>query len=192
MFYKHFKPERFVLLFRLTQSQSQHSEQNEGLHQRINELKSSLSSAQLDVSQWVARYDSLMEQHQNLDLTMTKLDNHCEVNKTSALQQTAGAQECWTFKCVCVVCLAAEPTKREPGGGEPPSAESDQPAESAEPHSAGEEHGEQRAVPPGAEIIHVTTCSTTSAAQTTPVTTNSNSPVLFQHINSDIKTKHTR
>ncbi|XP_037550950.1 protein Daple [Nematolebias whitei] len=64
---------------RLTQSQSQHSEQNEGLHQRINELKSSLGSAQLDASQWVARYDSLMEQHQNLDLTMTKLDNHCEL-----------------------------------------------------------------------------------------------------------------
>ncbi|XP_017290328.1 protein Daple isoform X2 [Kryptolebias marmoratus] len=64
---------------RLTQSQSQHSEQNEGLHQRINELKSSLSSTQLDASQWVARYDSLMEQHQNLDLTMTKLDNHCEL-----------------------------------------------------------------------------------------------------------------
>uniref|UniRef100_A0A8C8DDJ5 Coiled-coil domain containing 88C n=1 Tax=Oryzias sinensis TaxID=183150 RepID=A0A8C8DDJ5_9TELE len=64
---------------RLTANQSQHSAQNEGLHQRINELKSSLSSAQLDVSQWMARYDSLMEQHQGLDLTMTKLDNHCEL-----------------------------------------------------------------------------------------------------------------
>lgn len=71
---------------RLTQSQSQHSEQNEELHQRINELKSSLGSAQLDASQWVARYDSLMEQHQNLDLTMTKLDNHCEVNATPVLK----------------------------------------------------------------------------------------------------------
>ncbi|KAG7511360.1 hypothetical protein JOB18_047761 [Solea senegalensis] len=64
---------------RLTESQSQHSDKNEGLQQRINELKSSLSSTQLEVSQWMARYDSLMEQHQGLDLTMTKLDNHCEL-----------------------------------------------------------------------------------------------------------------
>ncbi|XP_071327209.1 protein Daple [Trachinotus anak] len=64
---------------RLTESQSQHSEHSEGLQQRMNELKSSLSSAQLEVSQWMARYDSLMEQHQGLDLTMTKLDNHCEL-----------------------------------------------------------------------------------------------------------------
>ncbi|XP_070775954.1 protein Daple [Enoplosus armatus] len=64
---------------RLTGSQSQQSEQCEGLQQRMNELKSSLSSAQLEVSQWMARYDSLMEQHQGLDLTMTKLDNHCEL-----------------------------------------------------------------------------------------------------------------
>ncbi|KAM6912936.1 protein Daple [Xenentodon cancila] len=64
---------------RMKESQSQHTEQNEGLHQRINELKSSFSSAQLEVSQWMARYDSLMEQHQGLDLSMTKLDNHCEL-----------------------------------------------------------------------------------------------------------------
>ncbi|KAM4540673.1 protein Daple isoform 2-T2 [Fundulus diaphanus] len=64
---------------RLTQSQSQQAEQNQGLHRRVNELKSSLSSAQQEVSQWMARYDSLMEQHQNLDITMTKLDNHCEL-----------------------------------------------------------------------------------------------------------------
>lgn len=48
----------------------------------MNELKGSLSSAQLEVSQWMARYDTLMEQHQGLDLTMTKLDNHCEVRTT--------------------------------------------------------------------------------------------------------------
>ncbi|TMS21289.1 Protein Daple [Larimichthys crocea] len=64
---------------RFTESQSQQSEQSEGLQQRMNELKSSLSSAQLDVSRWMARYDTLMEQHQGLDLTMTKLDNHCEL-----------------------------------------------------------------------------------------------------------------
>ncbi|XP_031734971.1 protein Daple-like [Anarrhichthys ocellatus] len=64
---------------RLTESQSQQSEQCEGLQQRMNECKSSLSSAQLEESRWMARYDSLMEQHQGLDLTMTKLDNHCEL-----------------------------------------------------------------------------------------------------------------
>ncbi|XP_069392501.1 protein Daple isoform X4 [Paralichthys olivaceus] len=64
---------------RLTESQSQHSEKSEGLQQRVNELKSSFSSAQLELSQWMTRYDSLMEQHQGLDLTMTKLDNHCEL-----------------------------------------------------------------------------------------------------------------
>ncbi|KAM6917443.1 protein Daple [Lycodopsis pacificus] len=64
---------------RLTESQSQQSEQCEGLQQRMNDCKSSLSSAQLEESRWMARYDSLMEQHQGLDLTMTKLDNHCEL-----------------------------------------------------------------------------------------------------------------
>ncbi|XP_070697948.1 protein Daple isoform X2 [Pempheris klunzingeri] len=64
---------------RLTESQSQQSEQCEGYQQRVNELKSTLSSSQLEVSQWMARHDSLMEQHQGLDLTMTKLDNHCEL-----------------------------------------------------------------------------------------------------------------
>uniref|UniRef100_A0AAX7UB74 HOOK N-terminal domain-containing protein n=1 Tax=Astatotilapia calliptera TaxID=8154 RepID=A0AAX7UB74_ASTCA len=38
-----------------------------------------LNSSQLEVSQCMAQYDSLMEQHQTLDLTMTKLDNHCEL-----------------------------------------------------------------------------------------------------------------
>ncbi|XP_063352876.1 protein Daple isoform X2 [Pelmatolapia mariae] len=64
---------------RLSESQSQQAEQSKGLQQRLNELKSSLGSAQLEVSQWMARYDSLMEQNQTLDLTMTKLDNHCEL-----------------------------------------------------------------------------------------------------------------
>ncbi|KAM8737173.1 protein Daple isoform 1-T1 [Acanthopagrus schlegelii] len=64
---------------RLTENQSQQSEQSEGLKQRMNELKKSLSSTQLEVSRWMARYDTLMEQHQGLDLTMTKLDNHCEL-----------------------------------------------------------------------------------------------------------------
>ncbi|XP_068457698.1 protein Daple [Clinocottus analis] len=64
---------------RLTESQSHQAEQCDGLQQRMNDLKSSLSSAQREESQWMARYDALMEQHQGLDLTMTKLDNHCEL-----------------------------------------------------------------------------------------------------------------
>ncbi|XP_023208631.1 protein Daple-like isoform X3 [Xiphophorus maculatus] len=64
---------------RLTQNQTQHAEQNQNLQQRLNELKNSLSSAQQEVSQWTARYDSLVDQNQNLDLSMTKLDNHCEL-----------------------------------------------------------------------------------------------------------------
>ncbi|XP_054469405.1 protein Daple isoform X2 [Anoplopoma fimbria] len=64
---------------RLTESQSQQSDQCEGLQQRMNELKSSLSSAQLEERRWMSQYDSLKEQHQGLDLTMTKLDNHCEL-----------------------------------------------------------------------------------------------------------------
>lgn len=69
-----------VSVFRLTDSQLRQAEQSEVFQLRFNELKRSLSSAQLEVSQWRAQYDTLMEQHQGLDLTMTKLDNHCEVN----------------------------------------------------------------------------------------------------------------
>lgn len=73
-----------VSVFRLTDSQLQQAEQSEVFQLRFNELKRSLSSAQLEVSQWRARYDTLMEQHQGLDLTMTKLDNHCEVYSNRA------------------------------------------------------------------------------------------------------------
>ncbi|XP_049596370.1 protein Daple isoform X2 [Syngnathus scovelli] len=64
---------------RMSHSNSQQSQQCSALQQQMNELKSSFSSAQLEVSRWTARYDSLMEQHRGLDLTMTKLDNHCEL-----------------------------------------------------------------------------------------------------------------
>ena len=53
--------------------------------------------------------------------------------------------------------VAAESIEGEPGGGEPSLAEPDQPAESAEPHTAGEEHGEQGDVPRRAEALHVAT-----------------------------------
>ncbi|XP_028994207.3 protein Daple isoform X3 [Betta splendens] len=66
-------------LDRLTGRLSQQTEQCEELKLRINELKSSLGSAQLELSRSMVRHDLLMEQHQSLDLTMTKLDNHCEL-----------------------------------------------------------------------------------------------------------------
>ncbi|XP_077586844.1 protein Daple [Stigmatopora nigra] len=64
---------------RMTRSKSQQSEQCNKLQQQMDQLKSSFSGAQLEVNRWMARYDSLVEQHQGLDLTMTKLDNHCEL-----------------------------------------------------------------------------------------------------------------
>ncbi|KAG7281677.1 hypothetical protein CRUP_008052 [Coryphaenoides rupestris] len=64
---------------RVTHSQSQVYEQCEGLQQRTNELKSLLSTAQTETSHWMKQYDSLMEQHRGLDLSMTKLNNHREL-----------------------------------------------------------------------------------------------------------------
>ncbi|KAF7649667.1 hypothetical protein LDENG_00137780 [Lucifuga dentata] len=64
---------------RLTESQSQQSDQRDLLQQQINELKNSSSSAQLEANRWMTQYDTLMEQHRSLDLAMTKLDNHCEL-----------------------------------------------------------------------------------------------------------------
>ncbi|XP_019732238.1 protein Daple isoform X1 [Hippocampus comes] len=64
---------------RMSHSESQQSAQCNALQQQMNELKTSFSTAQLEVNRWMSRYDTLMEQHQGLDLTMTKLDNHCEL-----------------------------------------------------------------------------------------------------------------
>lgn len=69
----------FFYAFRLIESQLHQSEQSKEFQQRVHELKGSLSSTELEVSKWKARYDALMEQHQGLDLTMTDLDNRCEV-----------------------------------------------------------------------------------------------------------------
>uniref|UniRef100_A0A674PEW2 Coiled-coil domain containing 88C n=1 Tax=Takifugu rubripes TaxID=31033 RepID=A0A674PEW2_TAKRU len=71
--------EHRTLQSKFTESHLQQSGQSKEFQQRIHELKGSLSSSELEVSQWKARYDTLMEQHQGLDLTMTKLDNHCEL-----------------------------------------------------------------------------------------------------------------
>ncbi|KAM6075259.1 protein Daple isoform 2-T2 [Chlamydotis macqueenii] len=51
----------------------------EGLHLHTKELKTSLNNSQLELNRWQARYDELKEQHQSMDISLTKLDNHCEL-----------------------------------------------------------------------------------------------------------------
>ncbi|XP_058018548.1 protein Daple isoform X1 [Ahaetulla prasina] len=51
----------------------------EELHSHTKELKTSLNNSQLELNRWQARYDELKEQHQTMDITLTKLDNHCEL-----------------------------------------------------------------------------------------------------------------
>uniref|UniRef100_A0A673YXU7 Coiled-coil domain containing 88C n=1 Tax=Salmo trutta TaxID=8032 RepID=A0A673YXU7_SALTR len=64
---------------RLTQTHSQLRAEYDGLQVQTKELKTGLNRAQLEVNRWQARYDSMKEQHQGLDISMTKLDNHCEL-----------------------------------------------------------------------------------------------------------------
>ncbi|XP_035396052.1 protein Daple isoform X2 [Cygnus atratus] len=58
---------------------SQLKAEYEGLHSHTKELKTSLNNAQLELNRWQARYDELKEQHQAMDISLTKLDNHCEL-----------------------------------------------------------------------------------------------------------------
>ncbi|XP_016834849.1 protein Daple isoform X1 [Cricetulus griseus] len=51
----------------------------EELHAHTKELKTSLNNSQLELNRWQARFDELKEQHQNMDISLTKLDNHCEL-----------------------------------------------------------------------------------------------------------------
>ncbi|XP_059735036.1 protein Daple isoform X4 [Bos taurus] len=51
----------------------------EELHTHTKELKTSLNSSQLELNRWQARFDTLKEQHQSMDISLTKLDNHCEL-----------------------------------------------------------------------------------------------------------------
>ncbi|NXN56545.1 DAPLE protein, partial [Rynchops niger] len=51
----------------------------EGLHSHTKELKTSLNNSQLELNRWQARYDELKEKHQSMDISLTKLDNHCEL-----------------------------------------------------------------------------------------------------------------
>ncbi|XP_062862903.1 protein Daple [Trichomycterus rosablanca] len=51
----------------------------EGLQLQTKELKTSLNESQLELNRWQVQYDQLKEQHQGLDISMAKLDNHCEL-----------------------------------------------------------------------------------------------------------------
>lgn len=88
-----------------------------------------------------------------------------------------------------LVCVsAALPSQGELRGGEPSPAEPDPAAEPAEPDAAGAEHGEQGAVPRGAETVHVSAvvgvsargpCTTVLSVFSSPST-----PVAFKTENS--------
>ncbi|MBN3296131.1 DAPLE protein, partial [Amia calva] len=64
---------------RLAQVHDQLRDEYSGLQLHTKELKTTLNSTQLELNRWQARYDLLKEQHQNLDISLTKLDNHCEL-----------------------------------------------------------------------------------------------------------------
>ncbi|XP_035388848.1 protein Daple isoform X1 [Electrophorus electricus] len=64
---------------RLVQTHTQLRREYDGLQLQSKELKTSLNESQLELNRWQARYDQLKEQHQGLDISMTKLDNHCEL-----------------------------------------------------------------------------------------------------------------
>lgn len=49
------------------------------LHKHTKDMKSSLNNAQMELNRWQARFDELKEQHQTMDITLTKLDNRCEL-----------------------------------------------------------------------------------------------------------------
>ncbi|XP_075185969.1 protein Daple [Anomaloglossus baeobatrachus] len=49
------------------------------LHKHTKDTKSSLNSAQMELNRWQAKFDELKEQHQTMDITLTKLDNRCEL-----------------------------------------------------------------------------------------------------------------
>lgn len=74
----------------------------EELHAHTKELKTSLNTSQLELNRWQARFDELKEQHQAMDISLTKLDNHCEVRPlvdmsrgTQELGVTGGPHSCF-------------------------------------------------------------------------------------------------
>ncbi|XP_053538914.1 protein Daple isoform X2 [Ictalurus punctatus] len=64
---------------RLSQKHAHLRQEYDGLQNQSKELKMSLNESQLELNRWQARFDQLKEQHQGLDISLTKLDNHCEL-----------------------------------------------------------------------------------------------------------------
>ncbi|XP_067894646.1 protein Daple isoform X2 [Heterodontus francisci] len=66
-------------LNRFSSMNAQLKEEYDGLQTHTKELKSALNTTELELARWQAQYHNLKEQHQNLDISHTKLDNHCEL-----------------------------------------------------------------------------------------------------------------
>lgn len=66
-----------------------------------------------------------------------------------------GTRDHTVFDTLSVCVLAAVPSQGELGGRKPSPPEPDPALEPAEPDASGAEHGEQGAVPRGAEAVHV-------------------------------------
>ncbi|XP_073725684.1 protein Daple [Misgurnus anguillicaudatus] len=64
---------------RMSQTHRSLRQEYDSLQHQTKELKTSLNESQLELNRWQARYDQLKEKHQGLDISMTKLDNHCEL-----------------------------------------------------------------------------------------------------------------
>lgn len=69
----------WLCVCRLSQKHAHLRQEYDGLQNQSKELKMSLNESQLELNRWQARFDQLKEQHQGLDISLTKLDNHCEV-----------------------------------------------------------------------------------------------------------------
>uniref|UniRef100_A0A8C5R305 Coiled-coil domain containing 88C n=1 Tax=Leptobrachium leishanense TaxID=445787 RepID=A0A8C5R305_9ANUR len=54
-------------------------EEYKTLHKHTKDMKTSLNDAEMELNRWQARFDELKDQHQTMDISLTKLDNHCEL-----------------------------------------------------------------------------------------------------------------
>ncbi|XP_072350257.1 protein Daple isoform X3 [Scyliorhinus torazame] len=66
-------------LDRLRSMNAQLKEEYDGLQTHTKEFKSTLNTTELELARWQAEYHGLKEQHQTLDISHTKMDNHCEL-----------------------------------------------------------------------------------------------------------------
>ncbi|XP_055989632.1 protein Daple [Sorex fumeus] len=66
-------------LDRVTCLHQQLQGEHEELRVHTKELKTALNTSQLELNRWQARFDQLKEQHQSMDLSLTKLDTHREL-----------------------------------------------------------------------------------------------------------------